>query len=327
MKQRKQDILNGSKSNCRNYSINTPIKPINNILPSVNWHITKKCNFDCKYCFAGFKDVKGMLPKEIALEIPRQLKDLGVEKLNFAGGEPMLYPHLMEVLKEAKSCGLTVSMVSNGSLLDPDNISEISCYLDWIGLSLDSCNEDIQNKLGRGPQNHVSNTVKKAQLIKEHEIGLKINTVVTKLNLNEDMRPLIRSINPERWKVFQVMKREGENHNSAEPLLITQDEFERYKERNDMVLENGSTPKFESNELMKKSYLMLDPLGRFFHSANGPIEYIPTDPTDLASSIKKVPFDHEAFEERGGRYDWERNEFTMGNADEKSSKLMTEESI
>jgi len=37
---------------------------------SVNWHITKKCNFDCTYCFAGFKDVKGMLPKEVALEIP-----------------------------------------------------------------------------------------------------------------------------------------------------------------------------------------------------------------------------------------------------------------
>lgn len=295
--------------------------------PSVNWHITKKCNFDCTYCFARFKDVKGTLPKEVALEIPRQLKDLGVEKLNFAGGEPMLYPHFIEVLKEAKRCGLTVSMVSNGSLLDEDKISEMSSYLDWIGLSLDSCSDDIQYKLGRGHQNHVSRTVKKAHWIKEHGIGLKINTVVTKLNLHEDMRPLIRSINPDRWKVFQVMKREGENHNTVERLLISQDEFERYVKRNDMVLENGSTPKFESNELMSKSYLMLGPLGRFFHSANGPIEYIPTDPLDLASSINKVPFDHEAFEERGGRYKWERNELTIGNMNKKSSKLINEEVI
>ena len=291
----------------------------NTVPPSANWHITKKCNFNCKYCFARFNDVEGTLSKEVALKIPKQFKDLGVEKLNIAGGEPLLYPHLMDVLKESKKCGLTVTMISNGSLLNENNIEEMSPYLDWIGISLDSCDEEIQYKLGRGPKDHVSNVIKKAQLIKKYGMGLKINTVVTKLNLHEDMLPLISQISPHRWKVFQVMKREGENRDSVEPLLITKDEFQKYKKRNEMILENGSTPKFETNELMNRSYMMLDPLGRFYHSKNGPIEYVPTDPLDLASSIDKVEFDHDAFEKRGGIYDWDKNEMTA-NKDIQLSK-------
>ena len=135
-------------------------------------------------------------------------------------------------------------------------------------------------------------------------MGLKINTVVTKLNMHEDIRPLIRAIDPDRWKVFQVMERKGENDKQVGPLLISNEEFTSYTQRNDMFLSNGCTPKFESNELMNQSYLMLDPMGRFFHSANGFIEHIHTNPLNLQASIPNLVFDRGAFERRGGVYDW-----------------------
>jgi len=37
-------------------------------------------------------------------------------------------------------------------------------------------------------------------------IRLKINTVVSKLNYNEDLSWLIKKIKPERWKVFQILR-------------------------------------------------------------------------------------------------------------------------
>jgi len=313
--------------NYRNASKSKLKETHKDILPSVNWHITKKCNFNCKYCFARFNDLEGILPKEVALKIPKQLKNLGVEKLNIAGGEPLLYPHLMDVLKESKKCGLTVTMISNGSLLNENNIKEMSPYLDWIGISLDSCDEEIQYQLGRGSLDHLSNVIKKTQLIKKYGMGLKINTVVTKLNMNEDMTQLIHKIGPDRWKVFQVMEREGENQNSVKPLLITSEEFQHYCNENDMVLENDTRPKFESNELMRESYLMLGPQGKFFHSSNGPIEYIDTDPLDLASSIDNVPFDDEAFTKRGGFYRWNLGETHMENNCRDSQNLVISEEI
>lgn len=277
---------------------------VGSVPPCINWHITKICNYNCVYCFAGFRSVQSTLPKEIALKIPGQLKNMGIEKLNIAGGEPLLYPHLLEILQESKRCGLVVTLISNGSLLTEDNIGSLSQYVDWIGISVDSCDESVQHRLGRGRSDHVINSIQKAHMIKEQGLGLKINTVVTKLNMHEDMRDLIRSIDPDRWKVFQVMERKGENDRCVGPLLITEEEFNAYAKRNEMVLRNGTTPKFESCEIMSQSYLMLDPLGRFFHSANGQIEYIPTDPLNLEASAKDFVFDYRAFEKRGGVYDW-----------------------
>jgi radical S-adenosyl methionine domain-containing protein 2 len=40
---------------------------------------------------------------------------------------------------------------------------------------------------------------------------LKLNTVVNRLNYAEDMRENIESLDPFRWKVFQVLELEGEN--------------------------------------------------------------------------------------------------------------------
>jgi radical S-adenosyl methionine domain-containing protein 2 len=273
----------------------------NHIMPCVNWHITNKCNFNCIYCFARFHTIQGMLPKKVALQI---LKDLGVEKINIAGGEPLLYPHLLDIVKESKRCDLTVALISNGSLLTEARLRSFRRYVDWIGLSLDSCDEAIQHILGRGALKHVSKTIQKAALIKSFGFGLKINTVVTKLNSHEDMRPLIRQIDPDRWKVFQVMERQGENDQHIQELLVTNDEFTDYSLRNNLILGNGTTPKFECNDDMRTSYLMLDPLGRFFHSAAGPIEYIKTNPLNLKESKQGLVFDYLAFMKRGGIYDW-----------------------
>lgn len=78
--------------------------------------------------------------------------------------------------------------------------------IDWIGLSLDSSNELIQYQLGRGNGSYVQDIIKKSEMIKSAGIRLKINSVITKLNFNEDMGWLIDCINPDRWKVFQVLE-------------------------------------------------------------------------------------------------------------------------
>ena len=46
------------------------------------------------------------------------LESIGITKINLAGGEPVLYPFLSELVDLIRSFGFTVSIVSNGSLID-----------------------------------------------------------------------------------------------------------------------------------------------------------------------------------------------------------------
>jgi molybdenum cofactor biosynthesis enzyme MoaA len=49
-------------------------------------------------CFATFRDLRGQLSLEHALTLLRLLREAGCEKLNFAGGEPTLHPHIGPLL-------------------------------------------------------------------------------------------------------------------------------------------------------------------------------------------------------------------------------------
>ena len=46
--------------------------------------------------------------------------------------------------------------------------------------------------------------------------GIKLNTVVTSANAHDDMTKIVKKINPTRWKIFQVLKIEGENDGHVE---------------------------------------------------------------------------------------------------------------
>ena len=85
---------------------------------SVNYFISRKCNYSCKFCFHTAK-TSHSLPIEQSAKGLRLLKDAGCEKINFAGGEPFLHPILLGDLCQVASgeLGMAVSIISNGSLI------------------------------------------------------------------------------------------------------------------------------------------------------------------------------------------------------------------
>jgi len=290
---------------------------------SINWTITTRCNYHCEYCFARFPELFGqrLLPFREMKRIPSLLSDAGCEKLTFVGGEPMLCEHLPGLLTSAKNAGMTTMLVTNGTLLTDRFLQENRNNLDWVSLSIDSQFEDVQRKLGRGATDgssssrsgsgsngsseHVRQTIENAISIHESGIRLKINSVITKLNYMEDMCDFISDLSPERWKVFQVLKIEGQNEKTVEPLLITNDEFEIFRKNHEHLVPKGLNVVFENNGLMKGSYLMLDPSGRFFTNRNGRHEYGPSIfDVGVESAIRQVGWDTEKFARRGGLYEW-----------------------
>ena len=271
---------------------------------SINFHLYKPCDARCTFCFATFRDVEGHLRLDDARRLLDALRAAGGEKITFAGGEPTLHPHLGELLVHAKELGFVTSIVTNGSRLAP-LLDGHAAELDWVALSVDSAVERVQRRLGRGHGDHVARVCVLAARCHAVSVHLKLNTVVTALNCDEDMRALVRELRPERWKVFQVLRVEGQNDGRVEPLLVSRERFETFVRHHVSLTAEGIVVVAEDNDAMEDSYVMIDPLGRFYGNHGGRhVVSAPILSVGVTRALAQVGYAAEKFAARGGRYAW-----------------------
>jgi radical S-adenosyl methionine domain-containing protein 2 len=274
-------------------------------LLAVNFHVWKPCNYKCKFCFAVFDDVPGRLTRDQAVRVVELLAP-HCGKITFVGGEPTLCPFLGDLIEAAHGAGLTTCVVSNGERLRPI-LERHAESLDWIGLSVDSADEAVNARLGRGAGGHVRRSIELAALARERGIRIKLNTVVTAWNHAEDASDLVRAIRPERWKVFRVLPIDGQNDGRVEPLLITDAQFRAYVDRHAHLAAEGLGPVAEDNEDMTGSYVMIDPMGRFFDNTDGRFVYGPPIlERGVEEAFAAVRWERQRLIDRGGLYEWRR---------------------
>ncbi|TQD23573.1 viperin family antiviral radical SAM protein [Methanolobus vulcani] len=221
----------------------TVFQPKTNI-DSVNWYVTLKCNYNCKFC--SVKKQKSTITEILDAEtILFRLYDLGFEKINIVGGEPLLYPFICDITKMAKKIGFITTLRTNGSLLTSSKIAILSPYLDWIELPLDSSKEEVEKELGRGCGKHVQNIQRVSNILKCTDVKLKINTIITKLNCKEDLKPFIRALNPDKWEIFKALNIKDEKYSK---FLISDREFLNYQKLNEnIILKSGEEPVFNQH--------------------------------------------------------------------------------
>lgn len=287
---------------------------ITQLIPAVNFHLWQPCNFKCKFCFATFADVKrevlpkGHLPREQAILIVTKLAEAGIEKITFAGGEPTLCSWLPELVATAKKAGMTTGIITNGSKLTAAYLSQFAGTLDWIGISIDSLNPETNRLIGRFQGNRLITDKdyyrNLCNLITNLGFKLKINTVVQVLNKEELIAGFIQEVKPLRWKVMRVLPVEGQNDQHYTNMSITDNEFESYVRNN--TLPNGElTPVVENHAIMRGSYLMVDPAGRFYDSTTGKHRYsLPILEVGVEEALRGIEYSYNKFLERNGKYDW-----------------------
>ena len=285
-------------------------------IPSVNFHLWKPCNMKCGFCFATFQDVgqqdlpDGHLPREESLAVVEALANAGFDKINFAGGEPTLCPWLPDLIRRAKELGLTTSIVTNGSFATREWLDRLDGCLDWVAVSVDTVDPEKLSRMGRttqaGPLSE-ADYLRVMNMLKQRGIRLKINTVVTRINYNEELAGFIAKVGPERWKLLQVLPVRGQNDGLVDNFVITGEEFAHYVARNRYVEAMGIVVAPESNDLMTGSYVMVDPAGRFFDNVTGTHSYSrPINQVGVNVALREVSVDPDKFLLREGLYEWRR---------------------
>ena len=181
--------------------------------------------------------------------------------------------------------------------------------LDWITLSIDSLNEEINLISGRAITGKKVLSKKYYKdlcfRIKANGYKLKVNSVIHTYNYQEDFTLFISDIKPERWKVFQVLPIKGENDTCIDDFKLSSNQFDTFKQKHQTLNTNGIPTIFEDNNAMTASYVMIDPAGRFFDNSKGFLRYSqPILRVGIKSAYEEVIIDKEKFEQRGGIYDW-----------------------
>lgn len=287
---------------------------ISNFIPSVNFHLWEPCNMRCKFCFATFQDVKqtilpkGHLPREQAIQVVQQLGKFGFEKITFAGGEPTLCKWLPELIAIAKSQGMTTMLISNGSKLTDEFLETNKNNLDWIAISVDSLSIESNLTIGRAITGcHPLKTDYYKSLVDRivhYGYGLKINTVVNRINYRENMNAFIEYARPKRWKILQVLPIIGQNDDTVDEFTITEEEFQLFIQ-NHSEAQRFTTVVPETNSQIKGTYVMVDPAGRFFDNAKGVHNYSSAIlEVGVQQAMQQMKYDFLNFVSRGGLYSW-----------------------
>ena len=107
----------------------------NNKLFQVEIDVTSLCNSNCIFCFQG--NVHELQKDEFSLDemkkLIRELHEMGVYHIGFAGGEPFARKDFIEIIEYTKRLGFRVSLVSNGHLITHNDIERMyNCGIDHV---------------------------------------------------------------------------------------------------------------------------------------------------------------------------------------------------
>lgn len=85
------------------------------------WVLTLACNLDCRYCAVGSRkpapDGVCAVSSAVTHHVISQCLHMGISKVMLTGGEPLLVPNIVDVVRQLSRSGLAVTLCTNGTLL------------------------------------------------------------------------------------------------------------------------------------------------------------------------------------------------------------------
>lgn len=135
------------------------------------------CNLSCKMCEQG----KGNISQKNIFKILDSFKILGVKRVIFSGGEPLLHPDVLKIIEFA-SKSFEIELRTNGVLLD-EGIMGGLLDIKRFSISIDSLNSEIHDSI-RGVKGSWRKSVEAIKLVRRtlSDSWIHINVTVMKEN-------------------------------------------------------------------------------------------------------------------------------------------------
>jgi MoaA/NifB/PqqE/SkfB family radical SAM enzyme len=122
-------------------------------LLSMELELSRECNLRCVYCYAssGKKLHNELTREEIASALDQAIA-LGARRIIvIGGGEPLLYPGVMDIMRKLRERGIIVDLFTNGTLITPEVARELFAMGVSPVVKLNSMREQVQDALAAVP--------------------------------------------------------------------------------------------------------------------------------------------------------------------------------
>jgi MoaA/NifB/PqqE/SkfB family radical SAM enzyme len=143
-------------------------------------YVTEQCNLDCHYC----NEYDNSIPHPAVADLKKwmdHIRELGVARIGFQGGEPLKHPDIVELVRYAKSLGFgAVSMSTNGFLLSRQLLAD----LEGAGLAQLQISVDRMTPIA-STRKSMKSILHKLDWFKDSRIKLNVSGVLFKETLDE----------------------------------------------------------------------------------------------------------------------------------------------
>lgn len=143
------------------------------------WMVTGECNLRCPYCYATHYQSEQPLKLESLRGILREASSLGVEYINYTGGEPLMRGDMLEIIKETTELGIETSLFTNLTLMSESIASKLSKLEVFLMTSLDGPRDVYEMVKGIGTWEKFLRGV---QNLRKFNIPFHVNVTISKFN-------------------------------------------------------------------------------------------------------------------------------------------------
>jgi radical SAM protein with 4Fe4S-binding SPASM domain len=146
------------------------------------WELTLACDLACRHCGSRAGRARpDELTTEEALDLVRQMRDLGVQEVALIGGEAYLHHGWTQVVREIRRCGMQSTLVTGGRGMTAARAREAAeAGVQSVAVSIDGT-EETHDRLRALPGSHAA-AVAALRSCRAAGLPIAVNTQVNRLS-------------------------------------------------------------------------------------------------------------------------------------------------
>lgn len=186
--------------------------------------VTDRCNLRCFYCMPEegihYLAKKELLTFEEIIRLVSLMASMGISKIRLTGGEPFVRNDLMQLITRLVEIpGIDdLHLTTNGILTAPHIPDLKKLGIASVNLSLDTLDKTRFKIITR--RDEFESTYSTLRLLLEHEIPVKVNTVVMDGKNTEDILPLVALTKENNIAVRFIEEMPFNGEGKSSPILV-----------------------------------------------------------------------------------------------------------
>ena len=152
-------------------------------LSSVHLSLSDRCNLNCVYCYARERVEKKhfCLTYDQYVTIIDDIISINPDvTITLTGGEPLLNQECFDIAEYIKSKGASCYLLTNGILIDSDNVKRIAELFDLVTISIDGPDSTVHART-RG--DNYDEVIRAVELLSQYDVDYTLSMTVTRENI------------------------------------------------------------------------------------------------------------------------------------------------